>query len=113
MTKKIDDYLKYYIGCRVFDESVYNDLTPDLLAWVIKQNRADELKPILRPLSDMTLEDGKYFGIEDEKELGEWKYDFGYFGVLPPDDFHYLLSRGFDLFGLIDAGLAIDKTKLP
>src|SRR5690606_24799191 len=24
----------------------------------------------------------------------------------------YLLSRGFDLFGLIDSGLAIDKTKL-
>lgn len=26
--------------------------------------------------------------------------------------FRYLLSKGFDLFGLIEAGLAIDKTKL-
>jgi len=26
-----------------------------------------------------------------------------------PDAFHYLISRGFDLFGLLDAGLAIEK----
>lgn len=31
-----------------------------------------------------------------------------------PNAFHYLLSKGFDLFGLIDAGLAIDiKTLTP
>lgn len=28
------------------------------------------------------------------------------------DSFHYLLSRGFDLFGLCDAGLAIDKATI-
>lgn len=30
-----------------------------------------------------------------------------------PEAFRYLLSKGFDLFGLIDAGLALDKTKQP
>ena len=29
-----------------------------------------------------------------------------------PKLFHYLLSKNFDLFGLIEAGLAINKTKL-
>jgi hypothetical protein len=28
-----------------------------------------------------------------------------------PRIYAYLLSKGFDLFGLIEAGLAIDKTK--
>lgn len=31
---------------------------------------------------------------------------------LTPKSFHYLLSKHFDLFGLIEAGLAIDKTKI-
>jgi hypothetical protein len=29
-----------------------------------------------------------------------------------PDQFTFLLSRGFDLFNLIQHGLAIDKTKM-
>lgn len=95
-----------------------------------------EAKPILRPLSDMTEEEARYlyeivFG-EDwhnrtwlPKEIYsalQWiKYDsnqnmparllaisevLGY-----PEAWRYLLSRHFDLFGWIDAGLAIDKTK--
>jgi hypothetical protein len=32
---------------------------------------------------------------------------------LSPEQFAYLLSIGIDLFGLIEAGLAIDKTKQP
>lgn len=34
------------------------------------------------------------------------------FTKLKPEQFHYLLSRGFDLFNLIDEGLAIDKETL-
>lgn len=30
---------------------------------------------------------------------------------LNPEQFQYILSKGFDLFGLIEAGLAINKTK--
>lgn len=126
MTKKIEDYLHLYMGCEV--EFGYEDrkkrgqlIGKTGLGWQVDEHRIhspihavrDELiKPILRPLADMNLEEGKFFDAENEKELGEWKYQFGYFGVLPPDDFHYLLSRHFDLFGLIDAGLAIDKTNL-
>ena len=30
---------------------------------------------------------------------------------ISPDSVHYLLKQGFDLFGLIEAGMAVDKTK--
>lgn len=33
------------------------------------------------------------------------------FYTFAPETFRYLLSQGFDLFGLIEEGLAIDKTK--
>lgn len=65
----------------------------------------DHIKPILRPLSDMT---------EDEKE--KWDNmrleDFEYSTeLLAANETLYLLKQGFDLFGLIESGLAIDKTK--
>jgi thiol-disulfide isomerase/thioredoxin len=77
----------------------------------------DFIKPILRPLSDMTE--------EEFKDVAHLKY------TLPEDEiqqivkerridlletsstvFVYLLSKHFDLFRLIEAGLAIDKTKM-
>jgi len=33
--------------------------------------------------------------------------------ALEAESTRYLLSKGFDLFGLIKAGLAVDKTKMP
>lgn len=94
-----------------------------------------EVKPILRPLSDMTEEEA----VEVAK-LSEWEPHFRdvkvertqygdlvvrWDGCLEggevfnatgaefycQEQFHYLLSRGFDLFNLIESGLAIDSTK--
>ena len=87
-----------------------------------------EVKPILRPLSDMTEDEarsvwGKCYGDDfgdgecllhliatvdsDERNDSEFDVLLGY-----PDGWRYLRSRHFDLFGWIEAGLAIDKTKL-
>jgi len=86
------------------------------------------IKPILRPLSDMTEDEarsvwGKCYGDDfgdgecllhliatvdsDERNDSEFDVLLGY-----PDGWRYLLSRHFDLFGWIEAGLAIDKTKI-
>jgi hypothetical protein len=69
----------------------------------------DEIKPILRPLTEMTDEEmdemGQYavkaYTIESEAQAGEY---IGQSAL-------YLLSKHFDLFGLIEAGLAIEKTQ--
>jgi hypothetical protein len=61
------------------------------------------IKPILRPLSDMTGEEKSQSGII-YKGSGVLETHF--------ESMRYLLSKHFDLFGLIEAGLAIDKTKL-
>jgi hypothetical protein len=87
-----------------------------------------EITPVLRPLSDMTEEETKELqsicGLENEdmefvKEFENRFFDgsgksFGSAHLTNirqwADGVHLLLSRGFDLFGLIDAGLAIDKS---
>jgi hypothetical protein len=79
------------------------------------------LKPLLRLLSSITD--------EEKRELLRINDDFGgnnilsffklnrnvnfYFNSANPFIVQYLLSKGFDLFGLIDAGLALDKSKQP
>ena len=90
----------------------------------------------LRPLSDMTREEAIFYASLHRNMDGfvgnvgvkpgnnsdtHIKYFMGGWGmslfVGGPSStykaaaFHYLLKQGFDLFGLIEAGLAIDKTK--
>lgn len=75
-------------------------------------------KPILRPLSDMSEDECFELGeilnvhipdhlIEALKNNSKYVIDFRYSFEFT----RYLLSKHFDLFGLIEAGLAIDKTK--
>lgn len=64
----------------------------------------EHVKIILRPLSDMRDEEkfgkpGKS-GEYPDKEIFSFEHT------------RYLLSKHFDLFGLIEAGIAIDKTTL-
>lgn len=70
------------------------------------------VKPILRRLEDMTEED-----VCNNFDFQSWmmmraahkmKVTFGF----KPSEFQYLLSKSFDLFGLIDAKLAIDAKTL-
>jgi len=63
----------------------------------------DEIKPVLRRLTSMT-EDERFACLSFfDGEPDTW--------VASAKRTAYLLSKHFDLFGLIYAGLAIDKTK--
>lgn len=133
----LKDYLHLYIGCNVkaeidfyigtcwvdceligienkkaivrkegnFSKHLPNVLTFDL----------EKIKPILRPLNDISEKEKCELECTDIQEtylsstiidskLGEWD--------IHPKRIIWLLSKHFDLFGLIDAGLAINKTKL-
>jgi len=70
--------------------------------------RCDEIKPILRELSSMTEKEMKKIDITD-KEYMLANYENGNELLLTPSQFQYLLSEHFDLFGLIEKGLAIKQ----
>lgn len=66
-------------------------------------------RPILRPLSDMTPDEGKEFGLSryfhgEKCQLGSIKEMI--FAYKVP----MLCAKHFDVFGWIELGLAIDKT---
>ena len=65
-----------------------------------------EVKPILRQLSDMTEPE------EMEVQNMVDQMGVGYNATHGAKITGFLLSRHFDLFGWIEAGLAIDKTKI-
>lgn len=102
---EIKDVIHLYLGCEVENKKGQRvNLTPMLLAQCLVNKwelETEQWKPILRNLSDMTEEEketsGK-FNVCSNFELAEW--------------FRYLLSKHFDLFNLIESGLAIDKNNL-
>lgn len=74
----------------------------------------DEIKPILRPLSDMTEEEKKWLN-EHEKLKDEFiglSTEVYFLIEWQAEKIRYLLCKGFDLFNLIPEGLALDKTRL-
>lgn len=125
--KNIKDYLHLYLGCEVQYVEYYNTVIKNGILvempiggteWGVVNEQGDreysfeqEIKPILRPLSDMT---------EDEnKETSKLYFDFMEKQRPSTRDITmmahmttWFLSKYFDLFGLIESGLAIDKTKL-
>lgn len=168
MTKKIEDYLHFHLGCEVkFPKSQSPEtngilmLTPQLLSECHESNEWLYLKPLLRPLSSVTEEEmfevlnsmvPDYF--EDVPTIDEYDFEMFYndggnmvdadvaIGAnytcrcfegqivirqdgsihmfdeagkaeniyKQPEAFKYLLSHHFDLFGLIESGLANIKT---
>jgi hypothetical protein len=114
---KIKDYLHFYIGCQV--QSVLDGRACDgkLLhivgdgCWIdmgiaapVKQPEIEAIMPILRPLSDMTAADQLVYAASYEMTDNDI--------VKQAHKTKLLIDNGFDVFGLIKAGLAIDKTKL-
>lgn len=69
----------------------------------------DKIKPILRPLSDMTEEEKAQL-----RDFMGWARYVEYlkFGLCTPEGVAYLLKQGFDLFNLIPSSQAIDRTTL-
>jgi hypothetical protein len=129
---KLKDYLHYYLHGQIYEVGVstctllgigdcYYTIQTKQGTKLTLSDRAD-IKLVLRRLEDMTEEEAREFlkhavpGAEyiSQNEWGViWKSQdsrseiFYLFG--PPAGFHYLLTHHFDLFNLIDAGLAVDE----
>lgn len=136
--KDIKDYLHLYLGCEFVSKwpgwQAEND--PFILCPAdLERGKFEYIKPILRPLSSMTEEETEqYLRLKHNAYSGEYEIKisdagfwwlfkgistdqkFKFFGEIldesNAEQFQYLLSKSFDLFGLIEDGLAIDKTKL-
>ena len=131
--KDIKDYLHLYLGCEVHD--FVNDKVGRLfrvstngvckvlhsVQWSLHPH---EFKLILRPLSVMTEEEAVFIkrvlrdnhGIDTIKTVLQNGWHLGHISANASQMFEitrYLLSKSFDLFRLIEAGLAIDATKQP
>lgn len=127
----IQEYLKYYLGTEVkcyIGHKPEPIFVPMAMAYQYRDSYG-YTKPLLRPLSDMSEEEAREFaiayglsndikplrvGVEgsllqfEYSEKGDAKFIHWYVQKLSAEMFHYLLSRGFDLFGLIEKGLALD-----
>lgn len=121
MSKQLKDYLHLHLGCECWVQGQveahpikltgisYDDQVGEI--WCYFENTEtgyallEDVKPILRPLPDMTDEEK-----QDVNAFSEMLSDH-HAGEAMGATVLYLLSKHFDLFGLIDAGLAIDKTK--
>jgi hypothetical protein len=146
MNKKIEDYLPLYMGCEVMIEGQYKcKLTGwergrpvvenlGLPSWArfqtVKILDAELIKPILRPLSDMTeaeclacakscslatymSEEGQANGIRTLFATnGFWNKQTNLSGNQWCKIINYCRSQSFDMDNLFESGLAIDKAKL-
>lgn len=132
MIQKINEYLHYYIGAEAKMPGHTVIITHSLLAYEHAMKHWG-IKLILRPLSSMTEDEGReyavHYGIKGnlpctiteengyvkiaigDKQHGASLFPMGHYGQ-KPESVHYLLSKHFDLFNLIESGQAIDKTKL-
>lgn len=91
-------------GWQIFDPS--NAIVP------YQQCRIELIKPLLRPLDSMTedeMDDVCRYTRDAQRTIG-FRFSVG-IEFIQPDLFNYFLKQGFDLFGLIPNGEAIDKTK--
>ena len=137
--KDIREYLKYYIGCEVIGKYLDEDRKGYLTGVrngsyeceiqffeedgfnVMEEpefNEPSDVKLCLSRLEDMCEEDVKVcgnmgydFSDDPNPDMHPRKEDFVNPTMLLPEQFHYLLSKGYDLFGLIESGLAIDKNQ--
>lgn len=132
--KQLKDYLHFYLGCKFLYKIDPHEWSKPMelttaqleLSHRLKDDPECHYKLLLRPLSSMTEEEAKeyagLFFVDCDLSLVKF-YNLGHciairyydaFLHLPsqyePKQFQYLLSKGFDLFGLIDEGLAIDVT---
>jgi hypothetical protein len=134
---EIKDYLHLYLGCTLDNGNILNAVHVDgsletlyrghlINYWTPEE--AKELKLVLRPLSDIKFHEKQEFietcGLEQEdidclilSTVNPFENTYGTAHLTNVIQWAkgvtYLLSKHFDIFGLIDAGLAIDATPLP
>jgi len=123
MEKTFKDYAHLYLGCELTVPKRYNfggivtDLEKATMVSVWDEfikfeqitgfHPIENFKPILRPLSDMTKEEIECIS---KMNITKEAYDMTVCEFAKVTKWH--LEKGFDLFGLIDAGIAIDKNKV-
>lgn len=116
--KEIKDYLHLYLGCTCFYESkkglAISKIDGNMISSPIHY---PNIRLSLRPLSDMTEDEEKILmgngllqytdKLNPNMSMNDyWKSSLMTMGK----NVQYLLSKHFDIFGLIELGLAIDKT---
>lgn len=125
--KKLSDYLHLYLGAKcsadgnefnlagveitdtgtlAYDGTIIDGIHQ---CWWVENCG---FKLFLRPISDISNSEADEIGYDNAKVFlkDAIQYRDGV-GLLIARDFHYLLNRRFDLFGLIEAGLAIQQTR--
>lgn len=115
--KKIEDCLHYYLGQKVLINNRKLENVIDTLTYINHLGDcggneyewlAKDCQLILRKLEDMTEEEEE----EYTKTVDEWNFGFKRNMLGAATSTHFLLSRGFDLFKLIESGLSIDSNSL-
>jgi hypothetical protein len=142
MSKEVKDYLFLYLGCEVMAFHPYADEPGPSKAYLTGITGMDEynvelqfhngvhaeeepcyikyeeVEPILRPLSDMTNTEAiEMWDIINPHRLHfDVSVKVNYYkrktSCFSAEEVRILLSKHFDLFGLIEAGLAIDSTTI-
>jgi hypothetical protein len=121
--KNIKDYLHLYLGCKIMrfnkylkpiEGTLYGITEKYILVThgmcIVRVGLDEDFKIILRSMLDMSeveKNEASDFVVETEN-FKYYSTGFPHYAKCT----HYLLSKGFDLFGLIPAGLAIDATTL-
>lgn len=121
MKKELKDYLHLYLGAKLrwqyydYEEdciSIWQTLTASILNNIISDASVSRIDIALRPLSSMSAKEAKEMSVQGIYNLvqvfGEKCEEIS----CTSEQFKELLFRHFDLYGLIEAGLAIDKTTL-
>ena len=134
--KDIKDFLHLYLGCDFVTANSQGNINTSSIGEVYSYfDHFKQFKLVLRKLSSITEEEiVSYLRLKHNAYNGEyevravdngfwWAFRlntlnerFNFYGEIldesNSDQFRYLLSKAFDLFGLIDEGLAIDKATL-
>lgn len=126
MKIKFKDVAKYYIGCKIQTSEGIGTFNVFYTPGVIKPEDAipigsydlvksefnfDEVKPILKPLNALTEKDAIILGWADIYNLREKLHNDPNLDDYSPNEFHYLVSNGYDMFQLIDNREAIQELK--
>lgn len=117
MKKELKEVLHLYMGCEISAAHISTAILTHKLTnashiaidLVLK---CEHYKPILRALSDMTNEERR----EIDEIVKECDNSIRKVDICEGEKWaimtSYMLQKGFDLFGLIESGQAIDKNKL-
>jgi hypothetical protein len=120
--KHLAPYLPYGLMCQLTDQSkikvaklcgAYTDNSYAFFDTVESEHGYSKIKPILRPLSDLTLigEKGEHLFFPSHQLIKHLENNQDIFNC-DYNEIDYLIRNHFDVFGLIEKGLAIDINKL-